>query len=183
MNISIGSDHRGYEAKQRVKALLLEIGAKVIDHGTDSGESCDYPDIALAVAGDVARDQVQRGVLFCGSGIGMSITANKVIGVRAALCHDELTAQMSRRHNDANVLCLPADLVGEALMRSIVRVWLETGFEGGRHARRVRRIVEYERDHSRPDSPGEDVALQRALAPDETPDGVGAADSGLGGRD
>ena len=122
MNISIGSDHRGYEAKQRVKALLLEIGAKVIDHGTDSGESCDYPDIALAVAGDVARDQVQRGVLFCGSGIGMSITANKVIGVRAALCHDELTAQMSRRHNDANVLCLPADLVGEALMRSIVGV-------------------------------------------------------------
>jgi ribose 5-phosphate isomerase B len=148
MKISIGSDHRGYQAKQRVKALLLERGAKLVDHGTDSCESCDYPDIGFAVAQDVAVGQAERGILFCGSGIGMSITANKVPGVRAALCHDELTAQMARRHNDANVLCLPADLVGDALMQSIVKVWLDTAFEGGRHARRVEKIVAYEQDHS-----------------------------------
>jgi ribose 5-phosphate isomerase B len=129
MKISIGSDHRGYQAKQRVKALLLERGAKLVDHGTDSCESCDYPDIGFAVAQDVAVGQAERGILFCGSGIGMSITANKVPGVRAALC-------------------LPADLVGDALMQSIVKVWLDTAFEGGRHARRVEKIVAYEQDHS-----------------------------------
>ena len=158
MKISIGSDHRGYEAKQRIKALLLEKGMKMTDHGTHSRESCDYPDIALAVACDVARGKADRGILFCGSGIGMSITANKVAGVRAALCHDELTAQMARRHNDANVLCLPGDLVGDALMQSIVQVWLETEFEGGRHARRIEAIVAYERAHSRPCSSEEQAA-------------------------
>ncbi len=149
MKISIGSDHRGYEAKQRVKALLIELGAKLTDHGTDSREPCDYPDIALAVACDVAQGKADRGILFCGSGIGMSITANKVNGVRAALCHDELTAQMASRHNDANVLCLPADLVGDALMQGVVRVWLDTTFEGGRHSRRVQKIVDFEQAHNR----------------------------------
>lgn len=148
MKISVGSDHRGYRAKQQIKALLLEMGAKLVDHGSDSGEACDYPDIGFAVATDVATGDADLGVLFCGSGIGMSITANKVAGVRAALCHDELTAQMARRHNDANVLCLPADLVGDALMQSIVRVWLDTEFEGGRHLRRVRKILDYENNHS-----------------------------------
>ena len=148
MKISLGSDHRGYEAKQRLKALLLDLGMKTTDHGTNSGEACDYPDIGLAVAADVASGRADRGILLCGSGIGMSITANKVTGVRAALCHDELTAQMARRHNDANVLCLPADLVGDALMQSIVKVWLQTEFEGGRHARRVEKIVAYEHNHS-----------------------------------
>lgn len=156
MKISIGSDHRGYDAKQRVKALLLELGAKLTDHGTDSNRPCDYPDIGLAVARDVAEGKSTWGILFCGSGIGMSITANKVCGVRAALCHDELTAQMSRRHNDANVLCLPADLVGDALMQGIVRLWLETAFEGGRHLRRVQEIVDYERAHSRTACPEPD---------------------------
>ena len=149
MKISIGSDHRGYQAKQRIKALLLDMGLDVTDHGTNTGESCDYPEIAFAVAQDVASGVAGRGVLFCGSGIGMSISANKVAGVRGALCHDELTAQVSRRHNDANVLCLPADLVGDALMQSIVRVWLKTDFEGGRHQRRVQMIVDYECQHTR----------------------------------
>jgi ribose 5-phosphate isomerase B len=147
MKIAIGSDHRGYEAKQRIKALLLEMGMKLVDYGTETGESCDYPDIGFAVAQAVAEREAARGILFCGSGIGMSITANKVRGIRAALCHDELTAQMARRHNDANVLCLPADLVGDALMQSIVRVWLETEFEGGRHKRRVDMISDFERKH------------------------------------
>ena len=149
MKIAIGSDHRGYAAKQRIKALLIEMGMKIIDHGPETSESCDYPDIGLGVATQVAQGEVDRGILFCGSGIGMSIAANKVAGIRAALCHDELAGQTSRRHNDANVLCLPADLVGDALMQSIVRVWLKTEFEGGRHKRRVNKIVEYEREHGK----------------------------------
>lgn len=147
MKIAIGSDHRGFEAKERIKALLHELNAEVIDHGTNSRDACDYPDLALAVAQDVASGRADRGILLCGSGVGMSITANKVKGIRAALCHDELTVQLSRRHNDANVLCMPADLVGDALMRSMVRTWLATEFEGGRHARRVGKILEYEAQH------------------------------------
>lgn len=152
MKISIGSDHRGFEAKERIKAVVQELGAEVLDHGTDSRNSCDYPDWGFAVANDVADKRADFGILFCGSGIGMSIVANKVAGVRAALCHDELTAQLSRRHNNANVLCLPADLVGEALMQSMVRAWLRTEFEGGRHKRRVGKIEAYEREHTRPGS-------------------------------
>ncbi len=147
MTIAIGSDHRGYEAKERIKALLQALGQTVIDRGTSSREACDYPDAGLAVALDVAEHRADRGILFCGTGLGMSITANKVAGVRAALCHDELTAELSRRHNDANVLCLPADLVGDALMQNMVRKWLTTEFEGGRHARRVSKIIEYEKNH------------------------------------
>jgi ribose 5-phosphate isomerase B len=147
MKIAIGSDHRGYEAKERIKALLQSMGVEVEDFGTHEKRACDYPDHGLAVAEAVARGAADRGVLFCGSGIGMSITANKVRGVRAALCHDELTAQMAARHNDANVLCLPADLVGDALMQGIVRIWLNTEFEGGRHARRVDKIRAYEQNH------------------------------------
>ncbi len=146
MKIAIGSDHRGFEAKERVKALLESMRQEVVDRGTHGRQPCDYPDPALAVAQDVSTGRAERGILFCGSGIGMSITANKVDLVRAALCHDELTAQMSRRHNDANVLCLPADLMGDALMQSIVKMWLTTEFEGGRHARRVEKILAYERD-------------------------------------
>lgn len=150
MKISIGSDHRGFEAKERIKAFVEELGIEVVDHGTDSRNSCDYPDRGFAVAGDVANKRADFGILFCGSGIGMSIVANKVAGVRAALCHDELTVQLSRRHNNANILCLPADLVGDALMRSMVRTWLETKFEGGRHKRRVDSIEAYEREHTKP---------------------------------
>lgn len=149
MKIAIGSDHRGYQAKERIKALLLDMGLEVEDVGTFANQACDYPDTGFAGAGLVGGGAADRGILLCGSGIGMSITANKVRGVRAALCHDELTAQMSRRHNDANVLCLPADLLGDALMQGIVRVWLSTEFEGGRHARRVDKILEYEAAHQR----------------------------------
>lgn len=145
MRIAIGSDHRGFEAKERIRALLESLGQNVTDHGSKGREATDYPDTGMAVARDVAEGRADRGILFCGSGIGMSITANKVDGVRAALCHDELTAQMSRRHNDANVLCLPADLVGDALMQNIVKVWLAAEFEGGRHQRRVQKIVDYEK--------------------------------------
>ena len=147
MKIALGSDHRGYEAKERIKALLLDMGLQIDDKGVHAKQASDYPDTGLAVAQDVADGRVDRGILLCGSGIGMSITANKVRGVRAALCHDELTAQMARRHNDANVLCLPADLIGDALMQGIVRGWLTTEFEGGRHARRVQKILQYARDH------------------------------------
>ena len=153
MKIAIGSDHRGYEAKERIKAVIEQLGVAVVDHGTDSRNSCDYPGRAFAVARDVAAKRTDLGILFCGSGLGMSIVANKVAGIRAALCHDELTAQFSRRHNDANILCLPADLVGDALMQSMVRMWLETEFEGGRHSRRVEQIEAYERAHIKSDSP------------------------------
>lgn len=147
MKIAIGSDHRGYDAKERIKHLLSELGCAVLDLGPETREMCDYPDAAFRVATEVATGRVDRGILLCGSGLGMSITANKVAGVRAALCHDDLTAQMSRRHNDANVLCLPADLVGDTLLKSMVRTWVETEFEGGRHARRVDKIRAYEQGH------------------------------------
>lgn len=146
MKIAIGSDHRGFEAKERIKALLMNMGVEVIDRGTDSKAACDYPDFALAVAKEVASGGATWGVLLDGSGIGMSIVANKVKDIRAAVCHDELTTQMSRRHNDANVLCLPADLIGDALMQAVVKLFLSTDFEGGRHARRVEKIRDHERD-------------------------------------
>ena len=152
MKIAIGSDHRGFDAKERIKAVVQELGVEVIDYGTDSRSSCDYPKPAFAVAHQVATGQVDYGILLCGSGLGMSIVANKVAFVRAALCHDELTAQLSRRHNDANILCLPADLVGDALMQSMVRTWLKTEFEGGRHKRRVEIIETYEREHTKPET-------------------------------
>lgn len=148
MKISIGSDHRGFEAKEKIKALLRDLKAEVVDHGTNSRDACDYPDLALKVAADVAEGRAEKGILLCGTGVGMSMAANKVAGVRAALCHDELTAQLSRRHNDANIICLPADLIGDALMQSMVRMWLSTAFEGGRHARRVEKIVQYEKQQA-----------------------------------
>lgn len=147
MKIAIGSDHRGYPAKEKIKGLLTELGYEVLDFGTDSPKSFDYPDVALPVAEAVSEAKVDRAILLCGTGLGVSISANKVAGVRAALCHDELTAQMSRQHNDANVLCLAADLIGEALLRRIVEVWLETAFEGGRHSRRVQKIMEIEKKY------------------------------------
>lgn len=144
MKIALGSDHRGYSAKEKIKALLISKGMEVLDLGTDSTASCDYSDVAYPTCEAVVHKDAELGILFCGTGIGMSIAANKVPGIRAAVCHDELTAEMSRRHNDANVLCLPADLIGEELNRRIVDVWLSANFEGGRHARRVSKIVDYE---------------------------------------
>jgi ribose 5-phosphate isomerase B len=144
MRIAVSCDHRGFQAKERVKKLLQESGHEVHDFGTDGQSSCDYPDMALVAAKSVANGESDRAVLICGTGIGMSIAANKVRKVRAALCHDELTAQLARKHNDANVLCLPADLVGEQLIKLIVHAWLTSEFEGGRHARRIDKITQYE---------------------------------------
>jgi ribose 5-phosphate isomerase B len=145
MKIAIGSDHRGFEAKTRILAVLHQLGHEVFDAGPASRECVDYPDFAFEVAQAVGDGRAERGILICGTGIGMCIAANKVAGVRAAPCHDCITAEMSRRHNDANVLCLSADLLGEDLAERMVRIWLETPFEGGRHARRVEKITRFEK--------------------------------------
>jgi ribose 5-phosphate isomerase B len=144
MKIIFGSDHRGFMAKQRLLKLLPTLGHAVTDAGSFNNESTDYPDYAFKVAQAVGRAEQDRGILVCGSGIGMCIAANKVKGVRAAGVHDAVTAEMSRRHNDANVLCLSSDLLGEDTIERIVKIWLETTFEGGRHARRVDKIKKFE---------------------------------------
>jgi len=144
MKIAIGSDHRGVEAKRRLVASLQSQGHEVVDVGTQGHDSVDYPDLAFEVAKRISDGSAERGILLCGTGIGMCITANKLRGVRAAPCHDSITAEMSRRHNDANILCLSADLLGEELIDRMVRIFLETPFEGGRHARRVEKIAKIE---------------------------------------
>ncbi|MFN3598724.1 MAG: ribose 5-phosphate isomerase B [Aquificaceae bacterium] len=144
LTIAIGSDHAGYTLKEKIKEFLLSKGYKVIDFGTKSTESTDYPLFAREVCLAVQRGEAQRGILVCGTGIGMSITANKFKGIRAALCMNEYMARMSRKHNDANVLCLGDRIIGDDLALSIVEVWLSTDFEGGRHEKRVRLIKEVE---------------------------------------
>ncbi len=144
MKIAVGSDHRGYDVKRRLVALLHQLGHEVLDVGPESSDSVDYPDFAFQVGRAVVEGRAERGILVCGTGIGMCIAANKVPGVRAAPCHDSITAEMSRRHNNANVLCLSADLLGDELIDRMVRIWLETQFEGGRHARRVDKIAKFE---------------------------------------
>lgn len=144
MKIAIASDHRGTEVKQRIVASLQSQGHEIIDHGPKGTEAVDYPDYAIPVAEAVSRKEVDRGILICGTGIGMCIAANKVPGIRAAPCHDSITAEMSRRHNDANILCLSADLLGDQLIDRMLHIWLETDFEGGRHARRVEKITKFE---------------------------------------
>ncbi|MGH7172544.1 MAG: ribose 5-phosphate isomerase B [Gemmataceae bacterium] len=144
MKIAIGSDHRGFEAKTRIVSALQQSGHEVFDAGPAVRECVDYPDFAFEVARAVGDGRAERGILICGTGIGMCIAANKVHGVRAAPCHDGITAEMSRRHNDANVLCLSADLLGEELIDRMVRIWLETPFDGGRHARSVEKITRFE---------------------------------------
>ena len=144
MKIAIASDHRGFTVKGKVLTLLAELGHDGHDHGPNSSDSVDYPDFAAAVAASVSDGTADRGILICGTGMGMCIVANKFNGVRAANCHDDLTAGMSRRHNDSNVLCLSADLLGDRLVNRMIESWLETEFEGGRHARRVDKIAEHE---------------------------------------
>lgn len=145
MRIAVGSDHRGFETKAGILALLSASNHEVIDAGTETCEAVDYPDVAGTVAEMVGRGTVDRGILICGTGIGMAIAANKFRGVRAAPCHDDLTAEMSRRHNDLNVLCLSADLLGEKLIERMIEIWLVTPFDGGRHARRLEKIAAQER--------------------------------------
>ena len=145
MRISLGSDHRGVSLVQSFVAQLRGAGHDPVVLGECSGASCDYPDIAWLVANSVARGESDRGILVCGTGIGMCIAANKVDGIRAALASDELAAQLSRSHNDANVLCLSADLIGPILAKRILDVWMSTSFEGGRHERRLAKITRIER--------------------------------------
>jgi ribose 5-phosphate isomerase B len=146
MRIAIGTDHRGYAARSKIVELLERLGHEVLDLGTFSDAAVDYPDIAAQVSQKVSRGEVDRGILICGTGLGMCIAANKFPGVRAAPCHDDLTAEMSRRHNDSNVLCLSADLLGERLIGRMIELWLVTPFEGGRHARRVDKITAIEQE-------------------------------------
>ncbi|MFN0056616.1 MAG: ribose 5-phosphate isomerase B [Planctomycetales bacterium] len=144
MKIVIASDHRGYLIKGKIIGMLAELGHTAQDLGTASAEPVDYPDFAAQVARIVSRKEADRGILICGTGMGMCIAANKFVGVRACNCHDDVTAEMSRRHNDANVLCLSADLLGDRLVNRMVELWLRTEFEGGRHARRVDKISRLE---------------------------------------
>jgi ribose 5-phosphate isomerase B len=141
MKIALGADHKGYPYKEKVKRFLQEKGHQVLDFGTFSEESVDYPDFALKVAEAVSKGEAERGVLFCWSGIGMSISANKVKGIRAALCLNEEMAKLSRQHNDSNVLSLSAKFIREEELLKIVEVWLNTPFEGGRHQRRLDKIA------------------------------------------
>jgi ribose 5-phosphate isomerase B len=146
MKIAVGNDHRGVNVKQRVVGLLKELGHEVSDLGACSPASVDYPDYAIPVAEAVSAGKIDRGILICGTGHGMCIAANKVAGIRAANCRDVIDAELSRRHNDANVMCLSADLIGEEQIERMIRTWLTTDFEGGRHARRTEKIAVYEKD-------------------------------------
>lgn len=144
MRIAVGSDHRGVRLRAKLVELLQQLGAEVIDLGTDGDGEVDYPDVAERVARQVGSRQADRGILIGGTGLGMCIVANKIPGVRAAPCHDDVTAELSRRHNDLNVLCLSGDILGEKLADRLVEIWLKTPFDGGRHARRNRKIAALE---------------------------------------
>ena len=144
MKISIACDHGAYELKERLKTHLTEQGHEVTDCGTHSPDSCDYPDYARPAAQLVADGVCDRGVVLCTTGIGMSMVANKVKGVRCALCHEPLSAEMTRRHNDANVLAMGAGVTGGNLAERILDVFLSTEFEGGRHQRRIDKMMETE---------------------------------------
>lgn len=145
MRISLGSDHRGVQIKARLIQSLKEHSYEISDEGTFGESSVDYPDFAEIVARRVSCGEADRGILICGTGIGMAITANKFAGVRAAPCYDEVMVEMSRRHNDVNVLCLPGDLIGERSIDDLVLRWLQTDFDGGRHADRLEKIGKIEK--------------------------------------
>lgn len=147
MKVVIGSDHAGYELKEQIKVVFEEKGCTIIDVGTESPASVDYPDFGIKAATLVARGEVDRGVLICGTGVGMSIIANKVKGVRASLIYDLYTAIQSRKHLDANILVLGGRVTGKDLAAEIVRAWLDTPFEGGRHQKRIEKIERYEKDY------------------------------------
>lgn len=144
MKVAVGSDHRGFPLKERIVEFLEREGYGVLDLGTDGTDSVDYPDFAIPLALKVAAEEVDRGILICGSGIGMSIAANKVAGVRAALCRTVQDARMTRLHNDSNVLALSEESGNNPAIEDLVKVWLETSFEGGRHLKRINKIHKYE---------------------------------------
>lgn len=149
MKIAIGADHAGFELKQKVRSMLEQQGHKVIDEGTVSNESVDYPDFARKVAHDVSEGRAEFGVLVCGSGIGMAITANKVVGIRAANVCNMTEAELSREHNNANVIAIGARFMDEKKAEEIVNKFLHTSFAGGRHERRVEKIAEVEKEEGR----------------------------------
>ncbi len=149
MRIAVGSDHQGVDLRARLIKLLGRLGQDVLDVGVSSDPDEDYPDVAEAVARKVSSSEAERGILVSESGLGSCIVANKVPGVRAAPCHDDLTAELSRRHNDLNVLCLSVNILGEKLMDRLVEIWINTPFEGGRHARRVQKIADLESGNGR----------------------------------
>ena len=151
MKIAVASDHRGFKIKDRILFQMAELYYEARDFGPATTASCDYPEYGAAAARAVCGGEVDRAILICGSGIGMCIVANKFRGVRAALCYDTVSAEMSRLHNDANVLCLSADLLGDRLVSRMIEVWLDTPFEGGRHTRRIAKIAEYEQRIREPD--------------------------------
>ena len=147
MKIAIGSDHRGYEHKSHIISVLRSESHEVSDFGCDGPDSADYPVPALGVGEAVAAGDADLGILICGSGIGVSIAANKVGGVRASLCFTPDQARMTRQHNDSNVLCMSGDALDPAHAMAVAKAWLEGEFEGGRHARRVELITDYENQH------------------------------------
>lgn len=146
MKIAIGTDHRGFALKEQIKAAFSLDNLEFIDFGAQNRDPCDYPDFAIPVAQAVAQGEADKGILVCSTGNGMAIAANKVKGVRAAIAMTPDMARYSRLHNDANILVLPADYIDLQLVPKIVKVWLETGFEGGRHQRRVDKITKYENE-------------------------------------
>lgn len=141
MKIAIGCDHAGLELKNEIIKLLSGLGIDCIDYGTNTPESVDYPDFGEKVSEAVSSGEIERGILICGTGIGMSIVANKFPGIRASLCNDLFTAQMSRRHNDANVLVIGGKIVGKDLAKEIVKTWVNTPFDGSRHVNRLKKIT------------------------------------------
>jgi len=145
LSIAIASDHGGYDLKQEILKYFDESKISYTDLGTYSTESVDYPDIAIPCAEAVARGEYEKGIIICGTGIGVCIAANKVKGIRAALCHDTFSARMSRQHNNANILTMGGRVIGPGLATEIVKEWLATDFEGARHERRVNKIAEYEK--------------------------------------
>ena len=145
MKIAIGADHAGFAAKEEIKTVIKALGHSVLDEGTSGEASVDYPDFAAKVAHAVASGEADRGVLICGTGIGMSIAANKVAGIRAAVVSDEKTAALSRQHNDANIFCAGARILPVVKIAESLKVWLQTPFEGGRHQSRVAKITALDR--------------------------------------
>jgi ribose 5-phosphate isomerase B len=164
MRLAVACDHRGFEAKRRLLPLLKKLGHEVVDFGCDGTGAVDYPDYAAPAARAVAANQADAGILMDGSGIGMSIAANKITGVRAALVHDEVTARRAREHNHCNVLCLGTDLLGEEHIRSIVEIFLSTPFGEGRHTRRVEKLCLIEREERGHAAPAATVDAAAAAA-------------------
>ena len=145
MKVIIASDHRGFKVKERIFLQLSELGDSVSNAGPFTENSVDYPDFAAIIANEISQGHADRGILVCGTGIGMAITANKFPSVRAASCMNELSAKLSRQHNDLNVLCIGADLLSMTEIDDIIKIWLETEFEGDRHQRRIDKIHQYEK--------------------------------------